>query len=102
MADEYIAHLNRSIHQQWRLVLDKMLHTQRYELEGSPGATMRFRYFNQPRRDVWPEDITLELDGDTVLLTIHAGTKEQRAELLDDFWKTLQELGFADATLEEA
>ncbi len=101
MGYEYTVRLPGFSRQHLMLVVEKLVETRRYDLEGEADTMVNLRYSGAPRRETWPEDFAVALMEGGVLLTIHGGTKKEEKVLIRDLETSFQELGFVEASFED-
>jgi hypothetical protein len=93
MADEYIANLNIGR----QPILDKIGRelslTGHYIIERCVQDELALRFSNRDRRPDWPEDFTLNYDGQALFLTVHAASKQERDKLIQDVESVLKFYG---------
>jgi hypothetical protein len=65
------------------------------------GAVIALRFRANPPRAHWPEDATITFEPGRVVLTVHAGTREQRAHLVDAIDTLIAQTGCTGRLIED-
>ncbi|HYR91354.1 MAG TPA: hypothetical protein VE422_45275 [Terriglobia bacterium] len=89
MGFEFAAQLPADVSLDLESIAQSLRNSGRYEIESQSPSELKLRYAKQPRCDEWPEDIAISLEGSQLYVLVHAGTKTQRALLLDDLAKAV-------------
>ena len=82
MADELIARIDRVKLPPMLDVVEPLISEYLCLIEAVREDEVLLRWADMPRRDNWPEDVSLSVLPEGLLLSIHVGTKEQRISLV--------------------
>jgi hypothetical protein len=84
MADEYTVELDSESCPSVLEIEHALILTGRYEIEHSSEKELALRFASKSRRSAWPEDFTLNFNEAKILLSIHSGTRQERALVVQD------------------
>jgi len=82
MADELIAKIDRARMPPILDVVATLTSDDFCIIESAREDEVLLRWADAPRRSNWPEDFSLSVIQDGLLLSIHAGTRDQRASII--------------------
>lgn len=70
---------------------NRLINTGNYCPVNSNREGVHFRFSSAPVREEWPEDFSITLEAEQVLLTIYSASREQRTEIVLLLEKILRE-----------
>jgi len=78
----------------------RLIHTHGYISVRSSGTEFALRCPEKVMRSNWPEDFSISLADDKLILTIYSATRQEHEKLVNDVESTLRDLG-AEIIFEE-
>jgi hypothetical protein len=102
MADEFIAQIESGRSPPILDVVETLTLDRLCTIEAVREEEVLLRWADVPRRDSWPEDISLSVLQNGFLVSIHAGTKDHRASLIARIEAYLSKASGSPVILEDA
>jgi hypothetical protein len=93
MGDEFFARLDEGKYPSMEKLIGTLCQTSRYVIEKTGHNEAALRFAHRQRRPDWPEDFTLTIYQDGLLLTIYGSTGSEREQLVKDAESALHFLG---------
>src|SRR5262249_401608 len=93
MGDEFIAKLSPGKFPSMEKLIGTLCESSRYVIEKAGQNEAALRFANKQRRPNWPEDFTLSIHEDGLLLTIYGANGPEREQLVKDAQSALHFLG---------
>src|SRR2546426_8947704 len=93
MADEFVANVGSEGCLSLEKLGSTLCLTNRYIIERGSQTEIALRFSSKERRPDWPEDFTLTCEVPTLLLTVHAATRQEREQIIRDVESVLRYSG---------
>ena len=101
MAEEYIANISGAAPFSLEAIGKQLSQSGLYEIEEMSSEEIKLRYSGQPRRDSWPEDVTISWHEGGLLVSAHAGSTQQVQSLLRNVRSAVTKYCGYDADFDE-